>query len=661
MNYTNIFNFIKKLKTKRMPQFKTTCPRDCYDACGMIVETENKKIISIKGDPSHPVTRGFLCPRGANDINRMKTNRILYPSIKKNSDFEKNSWDLTITLVSKKLKETLAKYGNHSILYLDYSGNEGLYNNIFAKRLWYSLGATFTDGALCTASGHAALKLHYGDSFGIQATELANQKLIIFWGFNAAVTSPHTWKLALQARKKNNAKIIVIDPIKNLSAKNADLFIQLFPGTDTALAFSIINKLISDNKIDNDFIKNFTLGFQELKEEAKKWTIKRTSEFCNIDIEKIELLTNLYSESKPSATYMGVGLQKREMGTEAIRAISFIPAILGFHRGFFYANSHGLLVDKDLISGENIYPNSKYVSQVNLGEQIKNGDFKFIFINSTNPAVTHTNLLSLIEGLQRKDVFVVVNETHWTKTAELANIVLAVPTFLEKDDVMLSWGHNYTRYSQQVIEPITDSKTEIWIMQEIAKKLNLTDNFIFEDHKKVILKAFENTVDKNDKLYNSNNDLVKLKTKANDFYPTESGKIEFYSSQAQNLGINPLPVQTEIIRRENKFILLTTAVAKHTNSQFTEVFGKIPSEISISIDDAKRLNIKNEQIVKIKNELAELYFKAKISDSVQKNVLVLPRFVEDLNGTPSNVIFSGKFQKLGNGPTMHSTLVEISF
>ncbi len=640
-----------------MPILKTTCPRDCYDACGMIVRTENKKIISIKGEKDHPITKGFLCPRGAKDIQRLKTNRVLSPSKKTGNKFEQISWDYAIKNIADKLKETITNFGAEKILYLDYSGNEGLYNNIFAKRLWYLLGTTFTDGALCTNSGHEALNLHYGLSYGVQPAELPKKKLIVFWGFNAAVNAPHIWKLSLEARHKNNAKIIVIDPIKTLTAKKADLFIQPFPGTDTALAYSIINNLISENKINLEFINNFTTGIQEIKQAAKQWTTEKTAKFCKIDESKIQELTQLYFISKPSATLIGVGLQKRISGYESVRAVSLIPALLGFHRGFFYANSRGLMVDTQLIAGVN--SKSKIVSQVNIAEQIKNGYFKVIFINSTNPAVTHTNSLALISGFKRDDVFVVVNETHWSKTAELADIVLSVPSFLEKDDVMLSWGHNYTRYSPKIIEPITNAKTEVEIIQKLAKEMNISDKLIFENPQKVISKAFENAIENDEDLFNKENKLVKLKTKPNNFYPTKSKKIEFYSSLAKQKGINPLPVQRKISVDANKFLLLSTATAKYTNSQFTEIYGKIPSVIQIYKTDAQRLEMKDNDIITIKNNLAKLTFRIKITDSLQKNVLWIPRFVEDLNGIPSNAIFSGISQKLGNGMTIHSTEVEI--
>jgi len=209
-----------------MTSYKTTCPRDCYDSCGMIVNTtDSEEIISIKGDFAHPITNGFLCPRGNKDIERIKKNRVINPTIKIDDKFIEADWHEAISLVANKLDEIIKNYGKESVLYLDYSGNEGLISNYFAKRLWNYLEVTQTDGALCTYTGHLALSYHYGLSYGIQPKELTNQKVIIFWGFNPAITSPHMWKLVLKARKNNSAKIVVIDPIKTVSAKNADLFL----------------------------------------------------------------------------------------------------------------------------------------------------------------------------------------------------------------------------------------------------------------------------------------------------------------------------------------------------------------------------------------------------------------------------------------------------
>jgi len=641
-----------------MKLLKTTCPRDCYDGCGMIAEVnDNNEIISLKGDKNHPVTQGFLCPRGSKDIQRLKTNRVCSPKLRKNGALEQVEWDEAFETVSTKIKEIKEKYGADKILYLDYAGNEGLVNNYFAKRLWYEMGATFSDGALCTSTGHKALNLHYGLSYGVQPTDLEKKDLIVFWGINPAVTSPHVWKLALKARKKNNAKIAVIDVFRTTTAKRADLFIQTFPGTDTAVSYSIINQLIETRAINKQFINDYTLGFDDLKKAASEWTLTKASEISNVNINQLQAIADLYSKSKNSATYMGIGLQKREYGSEPIRAISFIPSILGHHRGFFYANSSGLKVDTKLISGEN--DNVQIISQVEIAKEIIKKGIRLIYVNSTNPLVTHPDSQLLKQLFCNKKIFVVVNETHWSETAKVADVVFPVPTFLEKEDVMLSWGHKFTRFSQKIIEPITDSKTEVEIMTEIAKRLGYErDNFVFDDPFEVVKKSLEGAIEKGD-IFSPENNLVELKTRAMNEYQTPSGKIEFTSTLAVEHGLKPLPEQKQIQRKENQLLLISTAVAKHTNSQFNEVYGNIPHNIYIHPKDAKKFEINNGDKVYIKNENGKMILFAQLYKETQEGVLWLPRFTTDIFMQQLNSIVLKTKQEFGNGPKFHSTYVTI--
>jgi anaerobic selenocysteine-containing dehydrogenase len=643
-----------------MEQIKTTCPRDCYDACGMLVSIDNGEIVSIKGERQHPITQGFLCPRGVKDIDRLKTRRIDNPYIRIGGVLQKTDWNNALKIFTQKIKSTIKNFGADKILYVDYAGNEGLFNNIFARRLWYALGASFTDGALCTTTGHKAINLHYGKAYGVQPTELSEKKLIVFWAFNPAVTAPHFWKLALEARKKNAAKIIVIDVLRTKSAKNADLFIQISPFTDTALAYSLINKIIEQKAYDADFIKKYTLGFEKFSEEAKKWTLEKTAKFCKIKQKDIEYLARLYAKNKKSATLIGVGLQKNNDGSEAIRTVSLLPAVLGIHRGFFYSNSPALSVDLDYIQAKHLKNNNQIISQIELANEIINKKIRLLYVNSTNPLVTHPNTQKLKEIFCSSDVFTVVNETHWSETAKRADLVLPVPTFLEKDDVMLSWGHNYTRYSQKAIDPITNSKPEYEIMQILARNLGFDpQSEIFDNPRDVVQKAFENAISVG-KIFDEKNEIVELKILPKNQYQTPSGKIEFFSSQASRCNINPLPQQPDVPKLySDEFFLFTTAVAKYTNSQFKEVYGQIPPHIFINPDDAEYLKISDSQKVIITNKIAKLIFYAKIDDTVPRKVLWTPRTSTDKFGNQINNIINNQKNSFGHGPTFHSTIVKI--
>ena len=639
--------------------YKTVCPRDCYDACGMTVITGDKgQIISLKGEKEHPVTQGFLCPRGNKDLQRLVTNRVEQPYLRKNGKLRPVSWDEALDTVANKIKSLGTK--TDRILYVDYAGNEGLANNIFVRRLWYALGATFSDGALCTTSGHEALFLHYGTSYGVFPEEFLTKKLIVFWGANPAVTGPHIWKMALDARKTNNAKIVVIDPLMTKTAKQADLFLQPYPGTDTALAYAVMNEMITNNLYDKDFVEKHTTGFEALKDKANEWNAEKAEKFTGIDKRKIRALTELYGQAGDSVTMIGVGLQKRINGFEHVRAVSLIPALAGVHRGFFYSNSRSLSVDTSLISGKKLVKKSGEVSQIAIGSHLLSGNFSVLVVNSTNLAVTHPDSRAIIKAMKSKELFSVVFETHWSETAKLADVILPAPTFLEKQDVMLSWGHQYTRNSPQIIKPMYGSRPEWQIMHDLARRLEIKENFVFENPFDVIKKAFKGAIESAEQDFMEGKDtLVKLKTKPKDYYPTPSGKIEFASSTATAKGLEPLPVQPVFNRGKDKFILLTTATAKYTNSQFREVYGPNKPYIYICPEDAREKGLEDGQEVYVANRDRMLRLKVKTADFLQKGVAWIPRFTDDLDGQPMNILIEGLPQTLGHGPTMHSTEVGI--
>ncbi len=644
-----------------MKKISTVCARDCYDTCALIVTLgESEQILSIKGDPRNPVTQGFTCPRGAKDRERLYKNRVEAPFLRIESHFERTDWEQGLSVVSQKLGEVLEKRGPEAVLYLDYAGNSGLLTEVFPRRLWNAIGATQTDRALCSNSGHTALALHYGESYGITPIELLSMNLVVFWGFNAAVSSPHVWSLARQARKSQGTQMVVIDPRESRTAKNADLWIQPRPGSDVALAYGIINHLIQNDYVDLDFIEEWTRGFEQLKVEASKWTPDRVELITGVGWEHVERLGEAYGRLKPSATMIGIGLQKCDQGADQVRAVSFIPALCGLHRGFFYSNGDAFSINASLIPGEELTNKSpKIVEQVALADLVKGGEFQFIYVSGMNPALTLPNQNAFREGLSREDVFVVVHDTHWTKTARYADVVLPASTYLEKDDLVIPWGHNYVQYSKRAVRPLTDSRSEIWIMQEIAKRLGLTEDWLYEDAWEAVEVALENAFEEGDFESLRAGAMLKLQRKPGDNYSTPSGKIEFYSSKAAEIGLNPFPIQAPSRLEKGNFILLTSATPKFTSTQFQEVYGAIPAIVVVNPQDARRLGIENGDVVILSNDRGKVKVKAAISNTVLEGVLWSPRQSEGLAGEPQNGLMSSTPQKIGSGPRFNSTTVTV--
>ncbi len=643
----------------------SVCPRDCYDTCSLIVNID-KDIgkSSVLGDPSNPITQGFTCPRGVKDIERMiASNRVLYPFLRKHklSDkVEQVSWKEVLYLISNKIEKTIAEFGPEAILHIEYAGNTGLLTSHFPLRLWNALGTTRTDYSICSKSGHEALALHYGSSYGIQPEEIKNQKLIVFWGFNAVVSSPHMWNLANQARSREKAKIVAIDPRKSQTTKNADLSLHPKPGSDVVLAFGVARYIIEHNYEANVFIESWTNGFQRLKSEILKWTPNRIKEETGIKWSTIEQLGEAYGTSRPNATLIGLGLQKSVNGAESVRAIGLLPAILGIHRGFFYSNDNAYSIDLAYLNGESLSNLEIHeVSQIKLGQLISEGQFKLIYIYNMNPALTLPNQRAFRRGLSREDVFTIVHETHWNETTDFADIILPAPTFLEKDDVVIPWSHHHVRLSKKAFALQGKSRNEIWVMHELTKRLKLEEPWLYEKPWNALEKAVENAFTKGSFQDLMNGKDLILKKKSPMEYQTPSRKIEFYSSSSKDQGYEPLPSYSRLQIHDDEFLFLNSASSKYTHTQFREIYGPIPEIVHVNQKDALARNIRKDDLVILYNDCGSTKMKVKVSQDVPKGVLWAPRQSIGLNDEPQNALTPSITQKIGNGSVYNSTIVRL--
>jgi len=645
-----------------MIEERIVCARDCYDTCSMIIRfDENDNLISIKGDPDHPITQGILCPRGGKDIEHVYKNRVLYPfkndSITKT--YKKIEWNDAISAISVKLKEFLKNYGPDSILHIDFAGNGGLLTWDYPLRLWNVIGAAQTDYSICTKSGHQAISLHYGKSYGIQPEELLNQKLIVFWGFNASESAIHLWNLCKMARKKNNAILVSIDSRKSETAKQSDIWINPFPNTDNYLALGIAKHLIENDYINKPFIKKWTNGFDDFRTLTEDIEYNEIEEICQINTEDFIELANLYAKCKPSASMIGIGLSKSKNGANSVRTVSLIPALLGIHRGFYFSNDQAYYIDKKYLRLESKNKNRKIISQVNIAEDLKRNHFKFIYIFNSNPSVSLPNQKEFREYLKRDDVFTVVHDTHWSSICKFADIVLPAPTFFEKEDIIIPWSHSYIRYNPKIINPLGESKSEIWLFNKISEKLDIKKGELWEDPLLVIKKSLENSLKSGSFVDLIKGKCLELRTKSINKYYTPSKKIEFYSTIAKKMGFNPLPTTDHPNLDSDEFILLTSSLKNYTHSQFQEIYGKIPPILKLNIEDAQKLEILDDMKVEIYNSRGSLKLKSKLSKCIKKGVLWAPKLVIGLKGTPINILTSHIPQQIAGGSTFNSTKVKL--
>ncbi|HXV36231.1 MAG TPA: molybdopterin-dependent oxidoreductase, partial [Myxococcota bacterium] len=249
---------------------RTSCPRDCYDGCGIVVERDAGRVTRVLGDPDHPVSRGKLCQKCAlayNGVWRDARARLSRPlrrcGPKPSARFEPISWDAALAQIAERLRAIVDAHGAGPIVHAHYTGTCSLLASEFPLRFFRRLGATEVEpDTICNKAGHEALGYVYGTSVdGFDPKTIADSRCVIVWGANPSASAPHAHAHWL---REHAATVIAVDPVRHATAEQADLHLQPHPGSDAALAFGMMHVIRRDGLLDEAYIASHTLGWEEL-------------------------------------------------------------------------------------------------------------------------------------------------------------------------------------------------------------------------------------------------------------------------------------------------------------------------------------------------------------------------------------------------------------
>ncbi len=628
-----------------------TCMRDCYDTCAMVTEIKNDKI-KVRGNPNHPITGGFLCPKGAmlpkwvHSEERLKTPLIRTGERGKNN-FRESSWDEAINLIAKKLEETIRDYGSESVLVYQYAGDRGVINYAFPLRLFHYLNTSFLDYGICDKAGQEALKDIYGTAIGLDPEKLREQELIVYWGINAFWTNLHGFMLA----KRFGLQIWSVDVIKTETAKRSDKFFRIKPNTDVLFALGIAKLIIENEIYDRDFVRKNVFGFKEFKEYVSKLDLDFISKKTGLNRERIEEFAFEYAE-KRGIIHIGYGFQRSLIGGEAIRAVGILPALVGHKFGFIYDMK---TIDKSYAEGKFLRTKPiKRIPQMELAKYIENGEIKFLYIYNSNPLASLPNQNRLRKALKENDVFVVVHDIFLTDTALFADVVLPANTFFERLDIADSYYHRYISLNEKVIEIAGKSNYEVTKL--LAKALGIKNPYLYESEEEIIRKILEMNGLSFDELKEKG--FIKVEEKERG-YNTPSGKIEFYSQRALKRGLSPFPQYKPI---EGKGLQLLSPTYRFTvTSQYHNTYKIIDANLYMNPKDAEERGIRDGDLVEVYNEFGSIKTKVKVTEDVQKGVVVLYKaFWAKLLGWNVNFLTTDEVNDdYGKASAYHSTWVEV--
>jgi anaerobic selenocysteine-containing dehydrogenase len=468
------------------------CPQDCPDTCAFIYHVEDGKLVEVTGDPAHPMTRGGLCVKLKDFAeHHYNPDRILYPmkrvGPKGSGEYERISWDEALSTIKSKWTEIIDQYGSAAIMPHAYLGNQGTANGLTAGDAFFNrLGSTVAEKTYCESGSSTAWVMTVGPTGGLDVESLAYAKYIIVWGMNMVSTNLHAWPFVLEARSKG-AKIVVIDPFKSRTAKQADWHIAIKPGTDAALALGMMNVIIQEGLVDYDYVEKYTLGYEELKARAAEFPVERVSEITGIPAADIVKLAREYATTPPAAIREGVAVERCPGGGDAVRAITCLPALIGAWRhvggGAVEMPIYEFPMSVAHVSRPDwIKPGTRVLNELDLGAALTgkmklDPPIKSVFVYNSNPVSQAPDAGELVRGLQREDLFTVCSELFITDTAKYADILLPSTMQAEQYDIMVTWGHLYIMLNQPAIPAPGECVANIDLFRKLAKTMGFNDEY----------------------------------------------------------------------------------------------------------------------------------------------------------------------------------------
>ncbi len=668
----------------------TACPRNCYSTCSFKVWTDNGKVVKIDPQPLNKATPEGICLKGLSYVERVNsTDRILQPLKKYDGKFLPITWDEAIDEIAEKLNQYKNKFGPHSILFYAASGMSGLLNGV-STSFWKMFGgATTVYGNLCWPAGLEATRLTLGENKLNVPWDLENAKLILVWGKNPAESNIQQM-IPIEKAQQKGAKLIFVDPRRTSSSERADLLVQPIPGTDGILTLAIAKILIDNNWIDQKFIEQYVLGFDEFKESVLKINIEEASHECGVSIPFIEKLAKSIGTIKPMTLIPGYGMQRYTNGgqtTRCLLALSVITGNIGQPGAcWHYADLQGDIFS-EVKEPENYYPPEKpdgifrrEIATARLGEdmfRMINPQLKAAWVERGNPISQNPDSNIVKEAFHQLE-FKVVVEQFMTDTAIEADIILPAKTMFEQSDIISSYWNPYVQLRQKVIEPMGKVKPETEIYYLLAKKMGFGDHEIIENIPYPSDESIEEWLTNQLKPFPELT-LDKLKQEPvlapglqeiafYDFqFKTPSGKIELYSETAhQKWGVNPLPTYERTIEGHHQTKYPFSLMSPNTKNRIHSQFGNLKSikvidpepYATINLGDAQRKKIQENDCTRVFNDRGELTIKVKIDASLRPGNIVIVNGYWHQEGACPNMLSKGRETDMGHGTAFHDNSVD---
>lgn len=660
---------------------RSACPYDCPDGCGLLIETDGTRVYRVKGDPDHPITRGFTCAKMTHYEKTIHhKDRILTPlkrvGKKGSGAFVPITWEQAVKEITDTWKKIIDTEGAQAILPYSYAGTEHLVQNKSGEAFFHYMGASLLERTICSKAKSAGFDQILGSTQGRNPSILEDSDLIIIWGSNTAVTYLHAYE-KIQAAKKKGARVILIETYESPTAAIADEVILVRPGSDHALALGIAQQMKQQGLVNENFLKEFSYGWEEFLVSVDSYTPDNMAPICGISPNKIKQLATLLGTAAHPVIQIGSGISRHGNGAMTIRSIIALQALNGAlgdaKAGILGVLSSSRFFHTDAVTRPDFLKNPvRSINMNQIGDALCDltPPIRSLYVYNVNPANVAPDQAKVLRGLAREDLFTVVHERFLTDTAKYADIILPADTSVEHGDIATPYGHLCAQRTDPVIAPLGEAKCNWDTFCLLAKAMGYDDPFFQMSNAEAVSYLIEasSLLHKNWKPETKERFLngygVLLPTDDPHHYKTPSGKIE--------LANDTLPPEDRLPHEKENYggkypIRLVTAPHIHTlNSTFLEredlVEKRGRMQLMIHPDDARQRQIKHGDMIEAYNDLASVVFSANVTTKVKAGTAIaegIYRSSQSENGLTVNALLSQKLTDYGRAASLNDNTIEI--
>jgi anaerobic selenocysteine-containing dehydrogenase len=669
----------------------SVCTFDCPDTCSLTVEVDRGRIVKVRGSDALPYTAGVICNKVARDMGEFVhgSGRLLHPQRrigpKGSEQFERISWEAALDEIHRRVTAIIARWGAQAVMPLNYAGPHGfLAGDSMSSRFFNRLGATqLYRRALCGGVRSEAWAGTFGAVPGCPPEFAEGAKLNIVWGNNATVSNLHLVR-GIRKSKRAGGRLVVVDPLRTKIAEQADLHLQLLPGTDTLLGWAVAAELERAGAFDRDFIAAHVLGAEEFMALARQWPAARAAAICGVEEGQILTFARWLAEAEPVVLAPGNGLERGRHGGSAIRAAIALPALLGkLGRGSGVVLGAGNAFPKTparLHRTDLIPPGTRILNINDVGRHLAEDDvdppLRALFIYNHNPIVVHPDQNRIRRGLARPDVFAVGIELTMTESMRHCDIVLPAATHFECADLYPSYGHHWLQRAEPVLPPLGEALPNTEIFRRLAARFGFDDRCFSASDNELMDDAIDaadprmagikpSQIPTGKALQMTGPDGKPLVLFENLFPATPSGKIELKSETlAERWGAAALlPAWRE---REMRYPL--RLISPSSDRRISSTLGGLAASLGtpalrMNPCDARSRNLEDGRDVRVWNERGEVILPLAVSDAVPAGVVASEKgawLATSRTGQTISALVSADLKAdLAEGACFNDTLVEV--